>query len=273
MSATQTGMAEVNGARLYYEVAGEGHPFVMVHAGICDRRMWDPQFEHFARQYRVIRYDMRGFGQSTIPPGPTSLRGDLYSLLRYLGVQTAYVMGCSIGGGAAIDFALEHPEMVDALIPVCAGFGGFQGEFEDEYAEIWQQVEAAEKAGDLDLVNKLELSVWVSGHGRTADQVAPDMYQKVWDMNGNNLARGKEMEQAEFQRLDPPAGARLGEIRLPTLIVEGELDEHVTLLMGDALAAGIKGSRLVTVPGVAHLPNMEKPDEFNHLVEDFLNQL
>lgn len=273
MSATQSGMADVNGARLYYEVAGEGHPFVMVHAGICDSHMWDPQFAYFSQRYRVIRYDMRGFGQSTCPPGPAATREDLYGVLCFLGVQSAYVMGCSMGGSAVIDFTLDHPEMVDALIPVCAGLGGFETDAEDEYADVWTQIEAAEKAGDLNRVNQLELGVFVSGRGRGADQVAPGVYQHVWKMNENNLRRGHELEQVQFQRLDPPAAGRLSEIHAPTLIIEGELDERVTLMMGDTLAAGIQGSRLVVMQGVAHVPSMEKPDEFNRLVGEFLGQL
>lgn len=275
MTQARSGMADVNGAQLYYETAGEGHPFIMVHAGICDSRMWDAQFEYFANRYRVIRYDMRGFGKSTTPPGPTALREDLYGTLRFLGVERAYVMGCSMGGGAAIDFTLDHPEMVDALIPVCAGLSGFDpgAGFEDEYAQVSEQIEAAEKAGDLDLVNTLELGIFVSGRGRTREEVAPGVYEKVREMNGNNLARQHELEQAQFQRLNPPAAGRLAEIHAPTLIVEGELDERVTLLMGDALAAGITGARLVTMTGVAHVPNMEKPDEFNRLVEEFLSRL
>ncbi|HEV2403854.1 MAG TPA: hypothetical protein VGR88_00295, partial [Ktedonobacterales bacterium] len=132
---------------------------------------------------------------------------------------------------------------------------------------------AAEKAGDRDLVNTLELGVFVNGRGRTREQVAPGVYEKVWEMNGANLARQSEMEQAQFQRLSPPAAGRLAEIHAPTLIIEGDLDERITLKMGDAMAAGIAGARLVTMAGVAHVPNMEKPDEFNRLVEDFLNQL
>ncbi|HKV85591.1 MAG TPA: alpha/beta hydrolase, partial [Ktedonobacterales bacterium] len=181
----------------------------------------------------------------------------------------------SMGGGAAIDFTLDHPEMVDALIPVCAGLSGFDpgAGFEDEYAQVSEQIEAAEKAGDLDLVNDLELGIFVSGRGRAREQVAHDVYEKVWEMNGNNLRRASELEQAQFQRLDPPAAGRLAEIHAPTLIIEGELDERVTLTMGDVMAAGIAGARLVTMTGVAHVPNMEKPDEFNRLVEEFLSQL
>src|SRR2546421_4086278 len=124
----QTGFAEINGTTLYYEVAGAGHPFVLVHGHLLDRRSWDEQFAVFAQRYRVVRYDQRGFGDSgLITPGePYSDRQDLYALMQFLGIERAYLMGVSGGGALAIDFTLEHPEMVDALIPVAAGVSGYR---------------------------------------------------------------------------------------------------------------------------------------------------
>lgn len=119
--ATQTGFAEVNGAKLYYEVAGEGHALVFTHAGVADNRMWDDQFETFANDYRVIRWDMRGFGKSEPVAGEFTFRDDLYALLKFLKVDKAYVVGCSMGGGASMDLTLEHPELVDALVMVGSG--------------------------------------------------------------------------------------------------------------------------------------------------------
>ena len=124
----ETGFAELNGTTLYYEVAGAGHPFVLVHGHLLDRSSWDEQFAVFAQRYRVIRYDQRGFGDSgLITKGePYSDRQDLYELMKFLGIESAYLMGVSGGGALAIDFTLEHPEMVDALIPVTAGVSGFR---------------------------------------------------------------------------------------------------------------------------------------------------
>ena len=130
----QTGFAELNGTTLYYEVAGAGHPFVLVHGHLLDRRSWDDQFAVFAGRYRVIRYDQRGFGDSgLITKGESySDRQDLYALMKFLGIERAYLMGVSGGGALAIDFTLEHPEMVDALIPVTAGVSGFRPTEEDK---------------------------------------------------------------------------------------------------------------------------------------------
>ena len=107
----QTGFLDVQGAPLYYEVAGTGYPLLFMHAGIADNRMWDDQFQTFALQYRVIRYDLRGFGRSLIPDGPISNYEDSYALLQHLGIEHTHVIAVSFGGLVAIDFALaEHPQ-------------------------------------------------------------------------------------------------------------------------------------------------------------------
>jgi 3-oxoadipate enol-lactonase len=128
----QTGFAEVNGTTLYYEVAGVGHPFVLVHGHLLDRRSWDEQFAVFAERYRVVRYDQRGFGDSgLITPGePYSDRQDLSTLMQFLGIESAYLMGVSGGGALAIDFTLEHPEMVDALLHAIEHCALHQGHLE-----------------------------------------------------------------------------------------------------------------------------------------------
>src|SRR5579875_658948 len=107
----EAGFAQVNGTQLYYEMLGEGHPLVLIHGGYKDRRKWDDQFHAFAKHYRVIRYDVRGFGKSELPPAPYADRQDLSDLLNYLGVEKTYLLGLSLGGIIAIDFTLEHPDI------------------------------------------------------------------------------------------------------------------------------------------------------------------
>src|SRR5512138_1268116 len=97
-SAVQTGFADINGGKLYYEIAGNGPALVLAHAGITDRRMWDDQFLVFAQHYRVLRFDFWGFGKSTITNNPFLLHQDLYQLLQFLGIEQAHLMGCSLGG-------------------------------------------------------------------------------------------------------------------------------------------------------------------------------
>lgn len=126
----ETGTAEINGARIHYEVAGEGEPLVLVHAGIADSRMWDDQIGAFAGGYRAIRYDMRGFGQTEMVEGPFSHHEDLRGLLDSLGVGRTHTVGCSMGGGVVLDFALEYPERVGNLILVGSAVGGFNPDFD-----------------------------------------------------------------------------------------------------------------------------------------------
>src|SRR5215472_5024966 len=119
------GTTSVNGTQLYYETLGQGHPLVLIHGGYVDRRMWDDQFHAFAEDYCVIRYDVRGFGKSELPPVPYADRQDLYDLLKCLGIEKTYLLGLSLGGIIAIDFTLDHPSMVDALILAGSPVPGF----------------------------------------------------------------------------------------------------------------------------------------------------
>src|SRR3989304_1406543 len=123
----QTGFVDVEGARLYYETAGTGRYLVLIHAGVADSRMWDDQFLVFADRFHVVRYDTRGFGRSKTEDGPFSNRQDLRELLRHLGIGRSSLCGASRAGQIAIDFTLEYPEMVEALVPVAAGISGYGG--------------------------------------------------------------------------------------------------------------------------------------------------
>ncbi len=266
---SERGVAEVNGARIAYEVAGAGHPLTLIHAGIADRRMWDDQFAAFAAEYRTVRYDIRGFGQSTIPPSPYTMREDLRALLDHLGIARTHLLGVSLGGSIAIDFTIDHPEMVAALIPVAAGIGGQAPA--PELQGRWREIEEVAKRGDLTAVNELELRLWVDGEGRAAGPVDPAVRERVREMNAAVLAREAEQDHAEsVNRLDPPAIGRLAEIAAPTLVIVGACDVPGVVASAELLATRIPGARHVVLPEVAHLPPMEAPGEFNRLVLDFL---
>ncbi len=125
--STQRGFADINGASLCYEVAGTGHPLIFIHGFTLDTRMWDDEFDVFAQHYQVMRYDARGFGQSSVPGSDAySHVDDLCALMALLDIAHAHVIGLSMGGGLAIDFAVAHPDMADTLIPVDALLPGYQ---------------------------------------------------------------------------------------------------------------------------------------------------
>ncbi|HEV2091715.1 MAG TPA: alpha/beta fold hydrolase [Rubrobacter sp.] len=266
MSRT-TGTVDVNGATLYHEVAGEGEPLVLVHAGIADSRMWEGQFEPFSRCYRTIRLDLRGFGRSPMVAGPYSHHADLRTLLDALKVDRAALLGCSMGGAAVLDFALENPGRVEALVLVGSAVGGF--EFDEGPPEEWDELVAADEAGDLERVSDLEVRMWVDGPRRGPGVVDPAVRDLVREMNLIAL-ENEAPELGEEQELYPPAATRLSHIQAPTLVVVGDEDRPRTLAAADLLERELPDARKTVMAGTAHLPNMECPEEFNRLVLDFL---
>ena len=277
--SVRTGFAPVNGTTLYYEVAGTGHPFILVHGHLLDRKSWDDQFGVFAKEYRVIRYDQRGFGDSgLITKGQQySDREDLSALMKFLSIESAYLMGVSGGGSLAIDFTLEHPEMVDALIPVTAGVSGYQPS-EDvmnqhpDVVRMYTSMNEAFEQHDVARAVEISLAFWTDGPGRLPRQAAPEVRERVREMTTRNWERPDDEAQAETPPipLEPPAVGRLSQIAVPTLIILGEWDAPNPL---DQLAAEIPGARKAVISETAHHPFMEKPAEFNQIVLDFLKSL
>ena len=266
----ESGFAEVNGASLYYETLGEGEPLALMHAGIADGRMWDEQFEAFAEHYRVIRYDRRGFGRSAMVDGPYSHHDDLGGLLDHLGIERASFVGCSMGGGAAVDFALRHPERVRALVLVGSAVSGVESD--EAPPEEWDELVAADEAGDLERVSELEVRIWVDGPHRGPEEVDPAVRDLVREMNLIAL-KNEDSGLGEERPPDPPAAKRLADIQAPTLLVVGDLDRPEIGARADLLERSIPHATKVIIPGTAHIPNMEKPGEFNRMVLWFLGEV
>jgi pimeloyl-ACP methyl ester carboxylesterase len=263
----ETGMAEVGGARIYYETAGEGDPLVLVHAGIADSRMWEGQVLAFADRYRVIRHDMRGFGMTAMVDEPFSHHEDLRGLLDSLGVERAHLVGCSMGGGAVLDFALEYPQRVGNLVLVGSAVGGFAPDIDPP--RQWDEILAAEEAGDLERVSELEVQVWVDGPQRSSGEVDPSVRDLVREMNLIAL-RNEASELGDEWRPEPPAADRLPDVQAPTLLILGDEDQPSVFAAGGLLERELPNVRKVVMHGTAHVPNMERPEEFNRIVHDFL---
>ncbi|HEU5367438.1 MAG TPA: alpha/beta hydrolase [Ktedonobacterales bacterium] len=271
----ETGFAPVNGAKLYYEIAGSGRPLVLLHAGLADSRMWDDQFSAFARQCRVVRYDLRGFGKSDLPAEPYSHSADLYGLLQFLGIQQAALMGVSLGGSTIIDFTLQRPEMVEALIPVASGLSGYP-ETDDpantELEKAYAEVEAAIKAGDIASAAEGITRIWTDGPNRAPDQVNSRVRGRVKAMTVEWLSRTKPKPEPKTVDLKPPALIRLKEIQVPTLIVVGDQDVLDILVIADLLQKHIPHAETLVIPGAAHMLTMEQPEQVNQAVLRFLQQ-
>jgi 3-oxoadipate enol-lactonase len=273
----QSGIAQVNGTELYYEVAGAGHPLTLIHGMLLDRRSWDDQFDAFARQYRVVRYDMRGWGDSAQEEAepPFSPRQDLLSLLQYLNIDRTYLLGLSGGGTLALDFTLEHPDKVDALILVSSDPSGTEMQMTDDIQAFVNQYFGALQRKDIEGAAEAATRFWTDGPRRTPEQVNAQARARIKEMSMQHIQQhGDFMAHEEHMLpLEPPAINRLSEVRVPTLIVVGDEDVPEVIEAAGILDQGITGARKVVIHGMAHHPHMEKPEEFNRIVLDFLNGL
>lgn len=258
-----TGMAEVNGTRLYYETAGKGKTVVFIHGGLADSRMWDDQFKKFAKSFRVVRYDLRGFNRSDFPKDAFSHVDDLYALLKFLKIEKASLVGSSLGGMIAADFALEHPEMVEKLVFSASGLRGDKSPRNEKSIAVYK---AAEEKG-----MKTAIELWhehpffVAGKTdaefrRRTEQMLADNY-KYWGPTPQPIP----LRWSKQMTID-----RLSEIKAPSLVIVGDRDVPAILNIADTLATKIGGAKKEVIPNVSHHLNMEKPGEYNRIVLDFL---
>ena len=267
---TKTGYVNGDNGKLWYEFGGEGDTLVLIHAGFVDSGMWDDQWDAFSQRYRVIRFDQLGYGKSDPVPGPVSRRADLLRLLDGLGVERAALLGSSMGGEAAMDVALEHPERVSVLILASATPSGFELQGAPP-RYVMEMMEAAQK-GNLERTSDLQIRIWVDGPFREPEQVNSSLRERVAEMNRIPVKQGTffTADAQPLDPLDPPAARRLKEIRMPALIIVGALDDPEILRAAEVMASEIKGAQKVILPDSAHLPNMENPKMFNPAVLGFL---
>lgn len=267
--ATQTGMCPIDQGALYYEVAGDGPAVVLIHAGVADLRMWDAVFPAFAARFRTVRFDMRSFGRTTTTATTgISMRADLVALLDHLGMDRAALVGVSMGGGLVVDAALEFPDRVAAIVPICPSLSGFNGSMSAAETALETQIEHALTARDFAALPELETQLWGDGPGQPVGRMAPGPRALMLEMIADNYRL--HPDEITTVSLKPPAAGRLGEIRCPTLVVLGEFDTEWSASAGQAIAAGVPGAQHAVMPGVAHLPPLEQPEAFAGLVLPFL---
>lgn len=258
----------IHGARIHYKRKGDGMPLIFLHAGVADSRMWREQVDFFSRQFDVIAPDARGFGRSELPPQRWSRVEDLLGLVDALHLKPAHLVGCSMGGSLAIDFALEHGERISKLVLVAPGISGMQPG-EDE-TEVWADVEAAEKTGDHEAINRAEARLWLDGPTRPEGYVKDPLRSFMLEMNGSNF--DSDWDSAPQEDIEPPAAERLYEITAPTLVVVGDHDVPMIYRAVDLLIKDVRHARKAVIHDAAHLPSLEHPEEFNRIVLEFLNE-
>jgi pimeloyl-ACP methyl ester carboxylesterase len=272
VTALTTDVVDVDGARLEYDLAGDGEPIVLLHPGLWDRRTWDGQFAVFSRAYRVLRYDARGYGRSSRPePGrPYSCVGDLAAVMDAAGFERAALVGCSMGGGTALDFALTDPPRVTALVLVAPGVSGTEeGTPEEEawHAERWAPIESSIEAGDLEeAMDRCLASFWTT---LGTDDPAGARVREIAFDNLHTLT----MDESGDPGIDPPAYARLEDVSVPTLVLPADHDPPYARRIYGELGERIRGARVVRIPDVDHVVNLRKPAEFDDAVLGFLGDV
>lgn len=271
---SESGFVEVPGGRLYYEAQGSGPPLLLLHGGLGNLRMWDVQAAPLAERYRVIRYDRRGFGRSETEHVAFSDRADALAVLEHAqpGARSCHVIGQSMGGTLALDLTLDRPDAVSSLTLVAAGASGLKAELPDGVTPApFEEMQRLWETKAWDRLADLRTQVWVDGWGQPPSRVDPAVRSRVHDWILTTFQA--ENEEGEPQPLDPPAAGRLGEVRAPTLVMVGGVDEPAGVINGRTIAARIEGARLVEFPTAAHMIQLEEPERFIRVVMGFLAEV
>ncbi|MFE3454068.1 alpha/beta fold hydrolase [Nonomuraea sp. NPDC059194] len=269
---------------LSHDVAGHGPAVILIHAGIADRRMWDHQFAALAADHRVIRYDWRGYGHSPDPKDDLCHHEDLLALMDDLGVERATLVGCSMGGAYAVEAALAAPSRVSALVLIASGLAGHtwpqemlaqarervHGAVPAERLARYRQGGAEVAEGDAAAMARAQVLWQVAGPARRRADLPPQVWERAVTMCEGVFERMWRGPAVAERLLDPPAAGRLGEVRAPTLVINGLADVPGIQQVSDLLSAGIGGARRLDLPDTGHLPPLERPEQVTALITAFL---
>jgi len=264
-SQPKTGYLEVPEGKLYYEVAGEGDWLVLVHDGNLHSVTWDEQFPVFSKNYKVVRYDRRGYGKSTYPERPYSNIEDLAEVFRQLNIDKAALIGMSAGGGLVIDFTLEHPDKVTGLIlvgAVVSGYG-YSDHMRTRGGTLGPEV-FSDPAKLADYMCHKDPYTFYEGN--------KEAKERGYDYLMNNLQNYRMDKFSFLKGAKRPALPNLKEIRVPTLIVVGEYDIPDCHAHAGAVETGIAGSKRVIINKSGHIVPLEQPAVFNEIVLTFLRE-
>ncbi len=262
-------------ARLAYDVSGPEdpvHDVLLVHAGVTDRRSWQPLVDTLADRHRCVRYDARGYGETTYEPeAGWSPVDDAVAVLDAAGAGSAVVVAGSMGGAVALDLALAHPDRVRALVLIGSAVRGapYPEITDPQTADLVARAEAAEEAEDWDEVNRLEAWIWLDGPTADEGRVEGATRELFLEMNGRALRAADPGERARVEDAWP----RLGDITVPVLVMVGRLDVEDIRAVDEALAEALPDARLLWLDGVAHLPHFEGDPTTLREIAEFVDGL
>jgi pimeloyl-ACP methyl ester carboxylesterase len=251
---------------------GAGPTIALVHAGVCDRRCWRAVGERLGAAGRdVVAYDRRGFGD--VPPAGAAFRhvDDLLAVLDAVSPGApVWVVGSSMGGGVALDAALEGPERIAGLVLLAPAISGDPGPGDEAYSAatggLADAIDAAFTAGAVDECNRLEVRLWLDGPAGPDGRVSGPPRELALDMNRIVLANEVAAAEGADGASGLDAASRLHEIASPTIVACGELDISIKLRSSTELAEALPNATYRSLPGRAHLPYLEDPDEIAALI-------
>ncbi|MDQ6606316.1 MAG: alpha/beta hydrolase [Actinomycetota bacterium] len=261
-------------AQLAYQSTGvlDGADVLLIHAGVNDRRSWQHVVERLSSHHRCVAFDGRGFGETAYERedgwSPVS---DALAVLDAAGLQRPVVVACSMGGQTAIDLTLAHPDRVAGLALIGTAIRGapYPDLQEGPTAELNARLEAADSAGDIEEVARLDAWMWLDGPGATEGRVSGPARELFLDMNRRALQAEDPGAQAEL----PAAWPRLSEIAVPTLVMVGHLDAEEIRAIAEPAAGMIPGARLRLLDGVAHVPHLEADPATLEEITSFVDSL
>ncbi|SMQ70059.1 Pimeloyl-ACP methyl ester carboxylesterase [Devosia lucknowensis] len=259
---------DIGGATLAGIEQGDGLPVVFLHAGVCDKRMWLDQMAAVSEAgWHAIAYDRRGYGETVSPDEPFNHLEDLEALLDALDIHAAVLVGCSMGGGLAVDFALANPGRVLGLTLIGTSVTGAPWTSTADERAIELAEEDAWERGDLDLLNKVQAHEWLDGPRCQSGRVGGSVRALFLDMNAKALNK-PELTQEEKR---PDAWGRVDQINAPTLLVVGDEDFTALVDRHETLSETMPNAFAVVLEGAAHIPSIEKPELVNSLLLQFLD--
>ncbi len=261
---------------LYYEETGSGTPVIFVHEFAGDLRSWEPQMRHFGQRRRAIAYNARGYPPSAVPEDAAQYSqaraaDDIAAVLDHLGIGRAHVVGLSMGGFATLHFGFRHPQRALSLVVAGCGYGA-----EPEQAERFK----AEAATIAETLKRDGMAAFAAryAHGPTRVQFEnkdPRGFAEFARHLAEHSALGSANTQLGVQGARPSLYDLQDQMRaltVPTLVLTGDEDWpclQPALLMKQA----IPSAALSVMPNCGHTINLEDPDQFNHLVGQFLSQV
>jgi pimeloyl-ACP methyl ester carboxylesterase len=264
--ATDAGYLDIDGARIYYEDRGAGDGVILIHGFAMDTRIFDMQFELFAERFRVVRYDLRGFGRSDLPIGPSSTLDDLQIMMDRLGIERACIVGLSLGGSLAVEFTLTCPERVTGLVLAGSTLRGYP--YSDDYVKEFLYYRKLARRKGIAVAQTEMLGNPLLRSIARRPELFVHVEAMIRDYSGFHWLR-----HDPHRVFYPPAIERLGEIACPVQIIMGQNDIDDLQGVAARLVRQITHARHTVLPGVGHIVNMEAPERFNEIVLNFLDSL